>query len=611
VTTFVCRRTGRTYGIGAPLDRDGQAAVHDVEPASAGLALKRYRPDTLRRRPELESRVKAMLATPAPYRTGGSDPVVYAWPEDAAYVEGQFVGYVMPRVDTRAARTVHDVATSPDATWRDRVVVAENLARAVAGLHEADVVVGSLRDRNVLAGDDGRVTLLGCDRMQVEDPGSGRRFACVTDHDACTPPELLLASTTGTLRTRSSDVFPLAVLLHVLLLPGAHPFRGVWRGDGDRPAEQELARDGLWCYGGDRRLDPEPGAPPLDVLPAALQSCFWGAFVDGARHPAARPPAQEWVDALADLRASLATCPRDATHAFGGHATRCPWCPPGTASADATPPGYLPWQAPAPPAGPSGPAPAPRGTTTVRIDPRRPAPERAGPERVGPERVGPERVGPERVGPERVGTASTPPPTRPDTASTPPPTRPDTAPPPAHRPRTALRAAAWAVAAVVGLGVVAGVARSAERPGPAVAGSAVTVPVTSAPVPAGRPADPTAALQLIRTQDAAAVEGLADSWVAQLSTRPAATREADRAAADAAVLAGHDALRRRHPDALLLWSADWNYDGRSWITVVDRRFATPEEANGWCDAQGLAGQDCFAKRLSRSGAVDGSARYRR
>jgi hypothetical protein len=522
---------------------------------------------------------------------------VYAWPEDAANVAGQFVGYVMPRVDARGARTLHDVVTASDRTWRDRVVVAENLARAVAGLHEADVVVGSLRKRNVLVGDDGRITLLGCDRMQVEDPESGRRFPCVTDSDACTPPELLLTSTTGTLRTRSSDVFPLAVLLHVLLLPGTHPFRGRWRGDGDRPTEQELARDGLWCYGGDRRLDPEPGAPPLDVLPAALQSCFWGAFVDGARHPAARPPAQEWVDALADLRASLVSCPRDATHAFGRHATRCPWCPPDSASTDrastgSTPPGYLPWHAPAPPAGSSDPAPAPQPSRTSR--PSRPT------RSASTVRIEPGHPAPERVAPERVGTASTPPPTRPRTA-----------PPPARRPRTALRAAAWAVAAVVGLGVVAGVARSADRPGPAVAGSAATVPVTSAAVPAGRPADPTAALQLIRAQDAATVEALAESWVAQLSTRPAATREADRAATDAAVLAGHDALRRRHPDAVLLWSADWNYDGRSWITVVDRRFATAEEANGWCDAQGLAVQDCFAKRLSHSGAVDGSARYRR
>jgi hypothetical protein len=588
VTTFVCRRTGRTYGIGAQLDHDGQAAVHAVEPPSANLALKRYLPDTLQRRPELESRIKAMLAAPPRYRTGGTDRVVYAWPEDAAYVGGQFVGFVMPHVDGPGTRTIHDVATSSDRTWRDRVVVAENLARAVAGLHDAEVVVGALRERNVLAGDDGRVTLLGCDRMQVEDPGSGRRFPCVTDHDACTPPELLLTSTTSTLRTRSSDIFPLAVLLHVLLLPGAHPFRGEWRGDGDRPAEQELARDGLWCYRGDRRLDPEPGAPPLGVLPAALQSCFWGAFVDGARHPAARPSAQEWVDALADLRAALVTCPRDAAHAFGRHATHCPWCPPDAGATgsgateshatDSTPPGYLPWHAPAAPPAPSGPAPAPRPprtAATVRIDPGHRAPERVG------------------------------------TVSAAPPTRPDTAPAPARRPGTALRAAAWAAAAVVGLGVVAGVARTADRPGPAVAGSAVTVPVTSAAVPPGRPADPTAALQLIRAQDAPAVEALAESWVAQLSTRPAAAQEADRAAADAAILAGHDALRRRHPDAVLLWSADWNYDGRSWVTVVDRRFATAEEANGWCDTQGLAGQDCFAKRLSHSGDVDGSARYRR
>jgi hypothetical protein len=125
-----------------------------------------------------------------------------------------------------------------------------------------------------------------------------------------------------------------------------------------------------------------------------------------------------------------------------------------------------------------------------------------------------------------------------------------------------------------------------------------------------RPNDPTEALQHIRTQDAAAVENLAESWVAQLSTRPAGTETADRAATDAAILAGHDALRKRHPGSVLLWSPDWNYDGRFWITVRDERFATAEDANAWCETNRFARQDCFAKKLSHSGVVDGSARYR-
>ena len=149
-------------------------------------------------------------------------------------------------------------------TWHDRVAVAENLARAVAVLHDGDVVIGDFRKWNLLAWSDSRVTLLGCDRMQVVDPESGRRFPCVAGRDACTPPELQLpAALSSTIRTSSSDIFGLALHLHLLLLQGAHPFRGRWRGGGDSPPEHVLAQEGLWAYAGDRRLDPYPGTAPL------------------------------------------------------------------------------------------------------------------------------------------------------------------------------------------------------------------------------------------------------------------------------------------------------------------------------------------------------------
>src|SRR4051812_24620337 len=122
----------------------------------------------------------------------------------------------MPRIDTRAAITIPDLATRHTTTWHDRVAVAENLARAVVVLHDGDVVIGDFREWNLLAWSDGHVTLLGCDRMQVVDPASQRRFPCVAGRDACTPPELQLPSSlSSTLRTSSSDIFTLALHLHL------------------------------------------------------------------------------------------------------------------------------------------------------------------------------------------------------------------------------------------------------------------------------------------------------------------------------------------------------------------------------------------------------------
>jgi hypothetical protein len=587
MTTFVCRRTGHEYEVGEQLDHDGHAVVHAVVSAGPDLALKHYLPATLRRRPDLEARIKAMIANPPAYRPDPSGPVICAWPEDTAYVSGQFAGFVMPRVDTGDAVTIHDVATRPTTTWRDRVTVAENLARAVAVLHDGEVVIGDFREWNLLTWSDCRVTLLGCDRMQVMDPESGRRFPCVAGRDACTPPELQLpASLSSTFRTSSSDIFTLALHLHLLLLNGAHPFRGQWSGGGNSPPEHLLAQRALWSYGGDPKLATCRGAPPLTVLPLPLQQYFRAAFVDGARNPEARPPAQDWLTELKRLRESLGTCSVEPTHFYGGHLPSCPWCPPTTqppSRAALTRAGHRPGHAS--PSHPAASAAAP--TDAAALPPHRDLAIDLG------------AAGTRFVPPAR-STRGRPAGTR------------RLEPPLAGRHRSALRLAAWAVTALVAVGGVIAVSTAAGRSAPPTADPTVSAQTrTTSTPPLARPDGPTEALEQIRSQDAPVVEALAESWVAQLSTRPAGTQPADRAATDAAILAGHETLRKQHPGAVLLRSTDWNYDGQFWITVMNERFPTAEEANTWCDAHQFAPQDCFAKKLSHSGVVEGSARYRR
>jgi hypothetical protein len=417
------------------------------------------------------------------------------------------------------------------------------------------------------------------------DPVSGRRFPCVADRNACTPPELLLASQSSTLRHSSSDIFPLAVNLHLLLLPGAHPFRGRWTGPENVPAEHVLAQDGLWSYAGDRRLSPHPDSPPLAVLPEPLQRYFRAAFVDGARNPQARPSAQEWLDELARLRERLVTCPVEPAHFFGDHLQSCPWCRARTGAVSAT--GSVP----------------PRYTSRPAWSPGRPAglgaPVHAG---AGAAELHDLADAATRHVPPAASTRQAPASTR----------HLEPAPPRRQR-RSGLRVAAWVAAALVGIGGVVGVGTAARRSTPPVvdpAGAARTADLPPQPAPP-RPDDPTAALERRRAEDAATAESLAGSWVPQLSTRPAGTETTDRTATDAAILSGHDALRKQYPGSVLLWGPDWNYAGRLWITVVNTPFPTAEDANTWCDTHRFAPQDCFAKKLSHSGDVGGTERYRR
>ena len=90
---------------------------------------------------------------------------------------------------------------------------------------------------------------------------------------------------------------------------------------------------------------PAPGSAPLTVLPATLQQYFRAAFVDGARNPDTRPSAQDWLNELLRLRESLVTCAVEPTHFYGRHLSSCPWCPGSPSRAGATPPGYIPRQA--------------------------------------------------------------------------------------------------------------------------------------------------------------------------------------------------------------------------------------------------------------------------
>jgi hypothetical protein len=584
MTAFVCRRTGQAYQIGDQLDQDGQAVVHAVVSGGPDLALKQYLPATLQRRPDLEARIKAMIANPPAYRPDPSGPVICAWPEDTAYISGQFAGFVMPRVDTREAVTIPDLAARRATTWRERVAVAENLTRAVAVLHDSDVVIGDFRKWNLPTWSDSRVALLGCDRMQVVDPESGRRFPSVAGRDACTPPELQLPATlSSTIRTSSSDIFGLALHLHLLLLQGAHPFRGLWRGGGDSPPEHLLAQEGLWAYAGDRRLDPCPGSAPLTVLPATLQQYFRAAFVDGARNPATRPPAQDWLNELLRLRKSLITCAVEPSHSYGRHLSSCPWCPGSPSRAGSTRPAYIP-----------------RQTSTGPLAAAAAVPVNAA-------------FLPAPAHHDRAAAGTRPvPPARPNRA-TPSGTQPLESTP-ARRHRSALRLAAWAATAVVAIGGGVAVNTVSRRFAPPVHDPTVSAQArttSTPPPPLPRPADPAEALEQIRAQDAPVVETLADSWVPQLSTRPAGTQSADRTTTEAAILAGHDALRKQHPGAVLLRSTDWNYNGKSWVTVMNERFPTAEEANTWCDTNRFAPQDCFAKKLSHAGVVEGSTTYRR
>jgi hypothetical protein len=357
--------SGGTVLPGRKLATGGQGEIFAVA-SPTGFVLKRYLRPTLDSDPALARRLRVMASRrPHEWREAGSGHMNLAWPSEVVLADGRFAGFLMPAVDTGQTVELHRITNPTDrrtATgaaawtkgfdWRYLVRTAANLAHTTHVLHAAGVVIGDFNESNIRTWREARVTLLDCDSMQIRDPVSGEWFFCRVGRPEFTPPELIRADWASTVRHPSSDLFALAIHLYQLLLEGEHPFRGVWRGDGEKPPVSVLAGRGIWAHQNGGPLVPRPAAISAGLLPPEIGAMFRQAFEDGAVDPGARPTAAQWHAALDGLAGQLHQCAANRAHFYpGGHAA-CPWCR-YTPPPDRRP---LP-PPPARPAGPPRPAP--------------------------------------------------------------------------------------------------------------------------------------------------------------------------------------------------------------------------------------------------------------
>jgi serine/threonine-protein kinase len=149
----------------------------------------------------------------------------------------------------------------------------------------------------------------------------------------------------------------------------------------------------------------------------------------------------------------------------------------------------------------------------------------------------------------------------------------------------------------------------------------VSVPVALPPPPSlsqpsqpapSSAADPEDELRRRLDGDAATVESLVGKWIPQLSSK----REGDVVDGTrydaAAVLADFNGWKERVPSSVLTRSERFtSFRGQNYyVTLAAEPFDNAEDANAWCDDQGLAPDDCFAKRLSHSEGPSGNTRSR-
>ncbi|WP_234818503.1 hypothetical protein [Mycolicibacterium diernhoferi] len=262
--------------------------------------------------------------------------MVLTWPLHLVSGDDGTVGYVMPRLDISNAVEIHTISNpsnranplpaapqwTPHVAWHHLVNIAANLCLAVETVHRVDAVIGDFQERNILVNDTTRVSLVDCDSMQFTDR-NGQQYLCGVGRAEFTAPELAGVDLSRTARDKPSDLFALAVHVHLLLMAGNHPFlRGEWTGPGEQPDALSLARTGQWAGGPQSNLRTHALAPPVDFLPPAIQQLFTRAFTDGVRDPSVRPSAAAWREQL--QRIQVGTCARG--HQIPVEADPCPWC---------------------------------------------------------------------------------------------------------------------------------------------------------------------------------------------------------------------------------------------------------------------------------------------
>ncbi|GAB3003626.1 phosphotransferase [Amycolatopsis acidiphila] len=277
------RLGARTFGRGA------EGLVHELA-GTEDLCAKIY----LDPAPDLHQRLVALMRTePATWPGDHAEHLHVAWPRQALLDEGgRTIGFLMPRVAGRSLTRLFDPYVRAEAidepTWRVLVAVGARVARLLARLHQAGIVVGDVSPANIMVSPTGHVTLIDCDTVQFTDPATGIAHSCAKVTPEYAPPAL--ACTGPASLTPADDAFGLGILICQLLMEGDHPFEGV---PADPAEADALAQDNIRLRNNrilyPQRFVPLPGAIPPTVLPPQVMVLAQACFGEGHFRPEARP----------------------------------------------------------------------------------------------------------------------------------------------------------------------------------------------------------------------------------------------------------------------------------------------------------------------------------
>lgn len=180
-----------------------------------GLVCKIYHPEKLT--VGKKNKIELMTTRQIP------DPTI-CWPKEAVYdVQGMFRGFLMPEARGEPlARGLFIpklwLQKHPDWTRRESVALALTILEKINNLHEINVLLGDINPFNILVVDEDTVYFVDCDSYQVEG------YPCPVGSINFVAPELQGKDFRQCLRTLEHELFAIATLLFMIMIPGKSPY---------------------------------------------------------------------------------------------------------------------------------------------------------------------------------------------------------------------------------------------------------------------------------------------------------------------------------------------------------------------------------------------------
>ena len=321
-----------------PLASGGEGAVYNIVGDNHYLA-KIYHASKIQASPELCEKLEYMVNNPP----DASVLDQIAWPTDVLKdSSGHFCGFVMPKLD--AKEELKNIYPYPPKAGTkintdQKLVIAINICIVISAIHKAGYVFGDFNPNNIGVNlTNGHVGFFDTDSYHFTDIRTGDTFRCEVACDGYVAPELInhchlekkdFAHASLPTFTTDTDNFALAIHIFKLLMNGYTPFNGIKESESisqSSPGTGNLAieRDNYCFKKGNK---PQSVATPtLDSLPDEIQILLGRTFLGGVSNPSSRATADEWRNALQNMRNNLVQCSSDSDHMYFKENKKCPYC---------------------------------------------------------------------------------------------------------------------------------------------------------------------------------------------------------------------------------------------------------------------------------------------